>query len=142
VSLTKPERVAWLEKVPLLRGCSAETIARLAEVTGELEFVDGQVIVQQGQVGNGLYIVGSGAVRIVAGGNELAQLRTGEFFGELTVIDQQPRNATAYAVGRTTCLALASWDLVALVERDPGLALNLLRELASRLRQADARIRD
>ena len=92
------------------------------------QFGDGQVIVQQGQVGNGLYIVVSGDVRIVAAGDELARLDPGDFVGELTVIDQQPRNATAYAVGLTTCLALASWDLIALLERDPGLALNMLRD--------------
>jgi CRP-like cAMP-binding protein len=40
-----------------------------------------------------------------------------------------------------TCLALASWDLIAMLEEDPSLAMNLLRQLARRLRQADARLR-
>jgi CRP-like cAMP-binding protein len=142
VSLSKQEKVAWLEQVPLLKGCITQVVEHVADATGELEFGDGQVIVQQGQVGNGFYIVVSGEVRIAAGGDELARLHPGDFFGELTVIDQQPRNATAHAVGLTTCLALASWDLIALLERDPGLALNMLRTLAARLRQADAQLRD
>ena len=142
MSLERQQKRAWLEGVPLFRGCSAEILDRLADATGELHFADGQAIVQQGQVGNGLYIVVSGGVRIVAGASELASLGPGDFFGELSVIDQEARNATAYAVGATGCLALASWDLVALLEGDPRLAMNLLRELVARLRRADARLRD
>jgi len=138
VSLSRQEKRTWLEHVPLFRGCDADVLDRIADATGELSFAPGHAIVQQGQVGNGLYIVVSGQVRIVAGDGELARLGPGEFFGELSVIDQQPRNATAYADGATVCLALASWDLVALLEQDTGLAMNLLRELAGRLRRADA----
>jgi CRP-like cAMP-binding protein len=46
-----------------------------------------------------------------------------------------------YAVEPTTCLTIASWDLLALLERDPKLALNLLRELAARVRRADVQLR-
>lgn len=141
MSLDRQERISWLTGVPLFASCDKDTIERIADTTGELSFADGQAIVQQGQVGNGLYIVVSGAVRIVAGASELARLGPGDFFGELAVIDQQPRNATAYADGPTDCLALASWDLIALLERDSGLAMNLLRELARRLRRADAQLR-
>jgi CRP-like cAMP-binding protein len=142
MSLSRQEKLAWLEKVPLLRQCGAKVLEHIADASGELAFADGDVIVLQGQVGNGLYIVTSGEVRIVAGGEELAHLGPGEFFGELSVIDQQPRNATVYAVGPTVCLALASWDLLALLEREPQLAMNLLHELAVRLRRVDAQVRD
>jgi CRP-like cAMP-binding protein len=142
VSLSRQEKLAWLEKVPLLRQCDAKVLEQVADASGELAFAAGQAIVLQGQVGNGLYIVTSGEVRIVAGEDELARLGPGEFFGELSVIDQQPRNATVYAVGATACLALASWDLIALLEQEPQLAMNLLHELADRLRRADAQLRD
>jgi CRP-like cAMP-binding protein len=141
VSLTRQEKRSWLEQVPLFHGCDAETLDRLADVTAELAFTDGQVIVQQGQVGNGLYVVVSGGVRILAGDDELARLGPGQMLGELTVIDQQPRAASALAEGATVCLALASWDLIAMLRQDSDLAMNLLRELAARLRRADAQLR-
>lgn len=141
MSLTTQEKRAWLEKVPLFRGCSSEVIDRLAEVTTEFEFAADEPIVRQGQVGNGLYIIVEGGARIVAGGDEMARFGPGEFFGELSVIDQQPRAASAFAVGPTQCLALASWDLVAVLEQDSQLALNMLTELAGRLREADAQLR-
>jgi len=141
MSLTTPEKRAWLVKVPLFRDCSSEVLDQLADATAEFEFAPDAPIVQQGQVGNGLYIIVSGGARIVAGSDELARFGPDEFFGELSVIDQQPRAASAFAVGQTTCLALASWDLVAELERDSQLAMNLLKELAGRLRAADVQLR-
>lgn len=142
MSLSRQEKLAWLEQVPLFKNCEREVVEQIADATGELGFEADQAIVKQGQVGNGLYIVVSGEVRIMAGSDELARLGPGQFFGELSVIDQQPRNATAYADGSTVCLALASWDLISLLERDSRLAMNLLRELAGRLRRADAQLRN
>jgi len=141
MSLTTQEKRAWLEKVPLFRDCSSEVLDQLADATAEFEFTADSPIVQQGQVGNGLYIIVAGGARIVAGSDELARFGPGDFFGELSVIDQQPRAASAYAVGDTACLALASWDLVAVLERDSRLAMNLLKELAGRLRDTDAQLR-
>ena len=60
--------------------------------------------------------------------------------GELSVIDQEPRVATVTAVEPVRCLALASWDLLELVDADPHLARNLLSELAQRLRATNARV--
>ena len=139
--LTTEEKRAWLEKVPLFRDCPSEVVQKLADVTAEFDFAADQPIVQQGQVGNGLYIVVSGGARIVAGSDELARFGPGDFFGELSVIDQQPRAASAYAVGETVCLALASWDLMAVLEQDPHVSINLLKGLAARLRAADAQLR-
>jgi CRP/FNR family cyclic AMP-dependent transcriptional regulator len=139
--LTSQEKRAMLESVPLFRDCSAEVLDRLAGSTAEFQFAADAPIVQQGQVGNGLYIVVSGGVSIVAGSDQLARLGPGDFFGELSVIDQQPRAASAYAVGETVCLALASWDLMAVLEQDPHVSINLLKGLAARLRAADAQLR-
>lgn len=141
MSLTLEEKRARLGSVPLFRDCSPAVLDRLAHVTSEFEFHADAPIVQQGQVGNGLYIVVSGRVRIVAGTDVLAHIGPGDFFGELSVIDQRPRSASAYADGDTVCLALASWDLLSIMEQDPHLAANLLRELAGRLRQADEQLR-
>ena len=99
MSLTTQEKRAWLAKVPLFRGCSSEVLDQLADATSEFEFSADSPIVQQGQVGNGLYILVTGGARIVAGSDELARFGPGDFFGELSVIDQQPRTASAFAIG-------------------------------------------
>ena len=76
------------------------------------------------------------SAKVMRGSDELIRLGKGEFFGELSVIDQQPRNASVEAAEPTKVLALASWDLLALLESDPQLALNLIKGLVVRVRLA------
>lgn len=137
VPLSDAQKATWLSSVPLFSGISDDSMSRLVAVAGEQEFAAGSFIVRQGQVGTGLYVIVDGAVNIVRGADEvIATLKTGEFFGELSVIDQQPRNASAQAVESTTVLAVASWDLLALLEKDRALSLNLIRGLVTRVRAA------
>jgi CRP-like cAMP-binding protein len=134
--ISSEEKAAALARVPLFAGITAESMTRLAAVAGELEFEDGQFIVRQGQVGTGLYVILRGAVRVIRGSTEIARLGETDFFGELAVIDQQPRGASVQADGEVVCLALASWDLLQLLENDSALALNLIRGLTSRIRSS------
>ncbi|HWH24224.1 MAG TPA: cyclic nucleotide-binding domain-containing protein [Candidatus Limnocylindria bacterium] len=134
--ISEQQKAEALGQVPLFRGISAESLSRLAAVAGEQQFRAGDYIVRQGQLGTGLYIILEGSARVVRGGEELATLGRGDFFGELSVIDQQPRLASVQAAQEMTCLALASWDLLELLKSDSALALNLISGLARRLRSA------
>jgi CRP/FNR family cyclic AMP-dependent transcriptional regulator len=136
MSLTTQDKAAALAGVPLFAGISVESMERLATVAGEQDFGAGQFIVRQGQVGTGLYVILSGSVKVLRGADELAHLRSGEFFGELSVIDQQPRNASVQAAEPTQVLALASWDLLSLLESDRQLSLNMIKSLVARIRSA------
>ena len=133
--LKTEDKASALASVPLFVGISEESMARLAAVTGELQFEPGQFIVLQGQVGTGLYCLLEGSARVLRGSEELARLEPNDFFGELSVIDQMPRNASVQAIEPTRCLALASWDLLDLLESDPQLALNMIKGLAARIRE-------
>ena len=139
MALTVDERLAWLGRVAIFRGCSQESLLRVAQATGEIDFPAGHYIVEQGLVGNGLFILLSGTARVVRGDDVLAHLGPGDSFGELSVIDQQPRAASVIANEPCTCLALASWDLLAVLDADPRLAINLLSALAHRIRLLDDR---
>jgi CRP-like cAMP-binding protein len=119
----------------LFEGISAESMTRLAAVTGELDFDTDQFIVLQGQVGTGLYVIVDGEVKVVRGSDEMTRLGPGDFFGELSVIDQMPRSASVQATMPTRTLALASWDLLDLLESDSKLSLNLIKGLAARVRE-------
>jgi CRP/FNR family cyclic AMP-dependent transcriptional regulator len=130
-----------LAAVPLFKGCSEPSLRRLADATGTIDFPVERPIVLQGQVGNGLYVLISGRARAMQGDTVLAEFGPGDFFGELAVIDQQPRTASVVAVEPTVCLALASWDLLALLETDSKLGLNLVHELVHRLRACDEQLR-
>lgn len=137
VALSNEQKKASLARVPLFAGISDASLERLTAVAGEQEFATGHFIVRQGQVGTGLYVIVDGSVNVVRGADDvLATLNAGDFFGELSVVDQRPRNASVQAVEPTTVLAVASWDFLALIENDPHFALNLIKGLVARVRSA------
>jgi CRP/FNR family cyclic AMP-dependent transcriptional regulator len=123
--------------VDLFSALDEAELAEVADVAGEIAFEPGTFIARQGQVETGFFLILRGRVRVVRSGDELAQLGPGEWFGELTVIDQMPRSASVIAIEPTTCLAIASWDLLRLIDTKPSIAVALLRELSSRLRRSD-----
>lgn len=141
MTLTHDRRAELLAGCPLFTGSEPADLAALAGVATEVRFPPGHVISRQGEIGSGLFLVANGRVRVVRDGRTLAELGPGEFFGELSVIDRQPRTAQVAAVDATTCLALASWDFERVMLEQPRLALAIMRGLAARLRSATEQLR-
>lgn len=134
MTLPLDERSALLAATPLFAGIDASGLDRIAARVVEVEFAPDQVIVRQGEVGTGFFVVASGGVRVVRDGQTLATLGPGAFFGELSVLDGRPRTAQVIATVPTLCLALASWEFEAVVHDQPSVALAVMRGLAGRLR--------
>lgn len=132
--LTHDRRTELLAACPLFRGIGAEHLAALAEKATEVEFAPRHTIVRQGEIGTGFFIVVEGRVNVVRDARTLATLGPGEFFGELSVLDGQPRIAQVVAEEPTRCLALASWEFEKVLLEQPALSLAILRGLAARLR--------
>lgn len=132
--MTKKAKADLLRKVALFSGITERALGTIAGRVEVIEFAPGQYIVRQGQVGTGFYLLASGRARVTRGGQALARLGPGDFFGELSVLDQAPRMAHVIAEEPTVCLALASWDFTKVLEEHPKIALSLLREIARRLR--------
>ncbi|HVM29241.1 MAG TPA: cyclic nucleotide-binding domain-containing protein [Candidatus Limnocylindrales bacterium] len=132
--ITSQQKSEALSRLPLFAGISEESLRRLSEAAGEQEFGPGEFIVRQGQLGSGLYVILEGEASVLRGSTELARLGPGEFFGEMAVLDQQPRMASVRAESQTRCLAIASWDLLRQLEEDSALALNLIHGLVARIR--------
>jgi CRP-like cAMP-binding protein len=136
--LAASHREAIISGCPLFRGLDAHGASAIAAVATEVEFRPEHAIARQGEIGSGMFIVVDGRVRVVRDGQVVTRLGPGEFFGELSVLDGAPRNATVTAEVPTTCLAIATWDAERVMREEPGVALALLRVLAGRLREAVA----
>lgn len=136
MTLTHDRRSELLAGCPLFRGINAAGLAGLADLATSVDFPTGHVIARQGEIGTGFFVVIDGAVRVVRDGEIVARLGAGEFFGELSVLDRMPRNASVVTEAPTTCLALASWDFEKVLLEQPALALSILRGVATRLRDA------
>lgn len=133
-------REDFLSKVPLFSNCTPVEIAAIAAVAQEHSFETGQIIVTQGTPGQAFYMILTGRVEIFRDENSLGAFGPGDFFGEMSLLDQAPRSATIRALEPTTCLMLSSWDFKSVLERHPGIAIKLLEVLSRRLRVADERL--
>lgn len=135
MTLTHDRRAELLAGCPLFKGIDANGLALLADLATPVDFPAGHVIARQGEIGTGFFVIVSGLVRVVRDGTVVARLGPGEFFGELSVLDRMPRNATVAAEEATSCLALASWDFDKVLLEEPALTLTILRGVARRLRE-------
>jgi len=134
-----------LRKVPLFSDLSEAELARFAEVTREREYPKNSVILFEDDPGDALYIVSTGQVKVVLIGEDgreviLSVLGDGDFFGEMALIDDEPRSAHVIAMRDSQLLVLRRDDFQAQLVAQPKIGLKLLRVLVQRLRRADEKI--
>lgn len=130
----------FLARVPIFGNCTADEVSAITAVAQESFFQPGQIIVTQGTPGQAFYLILAGRVEILRDGTSLGAFGPGDFFGEMSLLDQAPRSATIRAIEQTQCLMLSSWDFKALLEKYPSIAVKLLEVLSRRLRVADERL--
>ena len=135
----------FLGTVPLFTGVPLEELEQFALVTREKMYPKGSVILFENDPGDALFVVRSGRVKVVLVGEDgreviLTVLGPGEHFGELSLIDDQPRSAHVIAMDDATLLVLRREDFRRRVEASPTVAWALLGELSRRLRRADGKI--
>lgn len=131
---------AFLSRVPIFAQCTSEEIAAIDAVTQEQAFQPGQIIVSQGTPGQAFYMVLTGRVEVIRDNNSFGAYKSGDFFGDMSLLDNAPRSATVRAIEPTTCLMLSSWDFKRMLESHPSIAIKLLEVLSRRLRVADERM--
>ena len=128
-----------LELVGLFQGLNAGEWQSLRGIAQERRFATGQEIFREGDPGDGVYVIRDGQVEIAhfVDGKEhrvFSRLGPGEIFGEMAVIENLPRSATAIGAGDTRVYFIPRDEMLALLKRSPGLAFNLLQEISRRLR--------
>jgi len=121
-----------------------DDLERLQYTGEERRFKDGEIIFKEGDPGLGLYLVLSGKVRITAvlgdsGSKPLAIVEPGDFFGEMAVIDGEPRSANAIADGETNLLFLPSEEVMKFLDHSPRAAVHLVKEFSRRMRDFNRR---
>ena len=126
-----------LESVPLFKGFGSEGLKAVLNSSKDMVFRAGETIVKEGEAGLGLYVILDGQALVKRKGKTIAKLGRGNFFGELALLDNQPRSADVIAVEQTKCLVLLRWDFWSLVEKDKTIVRQLLQEMARRQRAAD-----
>ena len=135
----------FLASVPMFSGLQRDELLKFAELTRERTYPKGSVILFQGDPGDSLYVLRQGRAKVVLIGEDgreviLGVLEPGGHFGELALIDDQPRSAHVIAMEDSQLLILRREDFRRRVEANPSVAWALLTELSRRLRRADQKI--
>jgi signal transduction histidine kinase len=131
--------VVSLENNSFCAKLSSEDLNKLRNIAREQSFAAGQEIFKEGDPGDGVYLVKDGLVEISVMGGQTGRYifresGPGEILGEMAVIEDQPRSATAVARKETVLYFIPRVEMLQLVERCPGLATALLKEISHRLR--------
>jgi CRP/FNR family cyclic AMP-dependent transcriptional regulator len=139
------ETARLLGRVPLFSGLSERDLHQLAEVAVPRAYLHGESIFREGDSGDTCYIVRSGRVRVTRRHSDgrvitLAELGTGQMFGELAMFDNEVRSASVEAIEDTRALALLAGDMRRLLLSHPEIGVKMLAGLAERLRAANERL--
>ena len=126
-----------LASVPLLAGLDGRIRRRLAETGKRRTYAPKDEIVREGSNGTALYIILSGEGRVERGGERIGELKAGDFFGELALIEEHPRSASVIAESETECLLFPAWEFTALLEEHPEIAVPIMRALIQRLHRRE-----
>jgi CRP/FNR family cyclic AMP-dependent transcriptional regulator len=143
--MTDDFAVEALGRCPLFGGLGADSRRAIAATLRRRRFRKGEVIFHEGDPGDSLFIVVSGALKVVLPSEEggeaiLATLRRGDFLGELALLDGAPRSASAVALEPAEMLALPRARFSILVATEPAIRDALLASLAAELRRLTAHV--
>jgi CRP/FNR family cyclic AMP-dependent transcriptional regulator len=134
--------IEMLQNTPLWSGLSDQDLKLIVKLSKERDFESGQTIVSKGEGGIGFYLILAGAVEVRLDGNVLSKLGPGQFFGEMSVLDNQPRSADVVAVEPSRVLILSAWSFKTLISDNPKIALKMLQEFVRRLRNTNKSLSD
>jgi CRP-like cAMP-binding protein len=136
------ENVLVLKKSTIFSMVSTSDLRAVAAVIKEMNYQDGELIIREKDIGDSMYIIRKGAVRIEkkSQGNKtniLAELHDGECFGEMSAIDEEVRSADVYAKGPCILLKLSKDDLIEVILECPHIGIELMKLFVKRLRSAN-----
>jgi CRP-like cAMP-binding protein len=132
--VARQDAAAKLAQIPIFSGCTKRELAIIARAAKEVVHKRGTAIAREGERGIGLFLILEGECTVSIGGRTKARLRSGDFFGEIALLDGGPRTATVTADSDVRLLGLTGWVFRGLIVEHPQIALKTLEGVAGRLR--------
>ncbi|MCB1043873.1 MAG: Crp/Fnr family transcriptional regulator [Acidobacteria bacterium] len=135
-----------LRTVPLFDGMGQTALDEILRLTVRKSFSKETILVQENEMGETMYMILSGKVKVTNVGTDgkeviLSVLGPGDFFGEMALLDEEPRSATVVTLDQTEALLLRRKEFMNLLEQNREMLSNLLATLSQRLRHANSQIR-
>ena len=121
--------------VPLFSECTKKELRAIASAAKEITHKKGDVLAREGDKGIGFFVIADGTAGVDVGQSKRGRLGPGDFFGEISLLDEGPRSATVVAETPMTLYGLTAWAFKQLVAQNPSIAQKLLKVMADRLRR-------
>jgi len=138
-TLSIMERILFLKRVPLFSDLAPPELKQVASITDEHVFQDGELLAEQGEAGEELFIIVSGEVLVLYDDGdkttELARRKTGDYVGEMAIISKAPRVARLAAVGEVRTLVIGQKQFEVILRERPETSMAVMRVLCERLRE-------
>jgi CRP/FNR family transcriptional regulator, cyclic AMP receptor protein len=139
------QETRMLKNIPLFAGLSEDDLKLVGDMAIEKSYPKNAVVITEGEQGDSLFAVMSGRVKVFIGDEEgreiiLKMLGPGDVFGEMSVIDRQPRSASVSTLEPCVFRVLSHSSFEVCLERAPRIAIGVMNALAKRLRDADRKI--
>jgi CRP/FNR family transcriptional regulator, cyclic AMP receptor protein len=129
-----------LSAVPLFSSLSKKELNALARSAKQVHHPAGAVLAKEGDRGLGFFLITDGVAKVLVKGRARRKLYSGDWFGEISLIDEGPRTATVVADTPVEMLGITSWVFKRLVEQNPLVAVKMLKVMAARLRTASTEL--
>jgi len=136
---SKSTHLDHLAKVPLFSALSKKDLQRVAKASDEIDVETGRVIVDQGRTGHEFFLIIEGRAAVKRNNRKVTELGSGQYFGELALLDRGPRSASVVAETPMTLLVLHQREFNGVLDGVPGMASKILSTMAQRLREADTK---
>ena len=130
--LRRDHRADLLAKVPLFAGCSKKELHKIAAIADELDIRQGKVLTRQGGRGREFFVLLDGSVDVVRDDKRINTLSDGDFFGEMGLISQKPRNATIATTSPVRALVITETNFRRLLRENPSISMKVLEAVAAR----------
>ncbi|HAA77290.1 TPA: hypothetical protein DCE37_19435 [Candidatus Latescibacteria bacterium] len=128
------QKILFLKNIPLFSKMPPEELGHLAGIAEEVVYSESDVIIREGDHGEEMFLIVEGQIEIHKGSESLAMLTRQDYFGEMSVLDGEPRSATATARADCLLLRIRQSEFYDILERHFNVALTIIHTLTRRLR--------
>ena len=138
--LTTVEKVLVLKSIDLFSQLPGEDLAKIALITEEIFHEAGHPIFEEGDIGDSLYLIVHGEVRVHSQGRTLVVLKDKDCFGEMAILDHEPRSAGVSALSDVSLLRISHDDFYDILADKIEIARGIFKVLSMRLRDMNVRL--
>jgi CRP/FNR family cyclic AMP-dependent transcriptional regulator len=133
VALRKDAKAELIRKVPLFSQCTKKELAEVAHIADEIDLPAGKDLMREGERGREFFVLLEGNADVRKKKRKLAEMKAGDFFGEIALVSDAPRTATVTTTTPVRALVVTDRDFRTLLRHAPGIQLKVLQALADRL---------